>query len=225
MPLKYQLMKFNGVIFDLDGTLLDTIEDITIALNIVLARKGFRPYSIEECKKMVGDGMEVLIKRAVPQIAADELAIRNLIEDYRQEYAKIWRQHSRPYPGIPEILAQLNQAGIKTAVLSNKAHEFTELMTRELLPFHFEAIRGAMPGVAVKPDPEPARLVLEQLNLEPEEVIYVGDTSVDMETAVSSGCFPAGALWGFRDAEELIKSGAKILLGAPVDLLPVIFQS
>lgn len=217
-------MKFRGVIFDLDGTLLDTIYDITTALNLVMSRNGFREYSVSECKKMVGDGMEVLIKRAVPEIANDPKAIKQLIQEYRQEYAKIWRHTSRPYPGIPEVLARLRQAGIKTAVLSNKSHEFTELMTKELLPFPFEVIRGAKPGVPVKPDPLPARLVLEELKLKPSEVIYVGDTSVDMETAVAAGIFPAGALWGFRDSQELLASGAQVLLHTPYDLLPLIFD-
>lgn len=217
-------MKFQGVIFDLDGTLLDTIVDITNALNLVMTRNGFRTYSVEECKKMVGDGMEVLLKRAVPEIADNPEAIRRLIEEYRQEYARLWRLNSRPYPGIPEILAQLKKAGIKTAVLSNKSHEFTELMTRELLPFPFEVIRGARPGIPVKPDPLPAQLVLKELNLKPAEVIYVGDTSVDMETAVAADLFPAGALWGFRDAQELLASGARVLLSTPYDLLPLIFD-
>lgn len=218
-------MKFKGVIFDLDGTLLDTIEDITLALNLVMARHGFREFTVEECKKMVGDGMEVLIKRAVPSIAHDEQAIRNLIQDYRQEYARLWRNHSRPYPGINETLSRLQQAGIKMAILSNKSHEFTELMTRELLPFSFDVIFGARPGIPVKPDPAPALLVLGKLKLKPEEVVYVGDTSVDMETAVRAGCFPAGALWGFRQADELLNSGARMLLKSPLDLLPLIFDS
>lgn len=224
LPVKFLLMKFKGVIFDLDGTLLDTIEDITIALNAVMSKYGFRQFSVEECKKMVGDGMEVLVKRAVPEIAHDEQTIRNLIQDYRQEYAKIWRDHSRPYPGIKKTLNRLQQAGLKMAVLSNKSHEFTVLMTRELLPFNFDVIFGARPGVPVKPDPTSARLVLEELNLKPQEVVYVGDTCVDMETAVRAGCFPAGALWGFRDEKELLESGARVLLQAPEDLIPLVLD-
>ncbi|MDY0232138.1 MAG: HAD-IA family hydrolase [Candidatus Saccharicenans sp.] len=215
-------MKFQGVIFDLDGTLLDTIEDITWTLNLVMARHGFRQYSKEECKKMVGDGMEELLKRAVPEIAGDEEAIKNLIQEYRQEYARTWKEHSRPYPGIPETLKSLKEADLKLAVLSNKSHEFTELMTKELLPFEFEVISGARPGQPVKPDPEPAFQVLRALELRPQEAIYVGDTSVDMKTAKAAGMFAAGALWGFRKAEELLRSGANILLKKPSDLLEVI---
>jgi phosphoglycolate phosphatase len=171
---------------------------------------------------MVGDGMEVLIKRAVPEVANDEQAIKNLIQEYRLEYALTWPQHSRPYPGILEVLKELKKGGVKIAVLSNKSHEFTVEMIRELLPVDFEVIQGAQPGVPVKPDPEPALMVLRALGLNPGEVLYVGDTSVDMETARAAGIFAAGALWGFREAEELLASGANVLLKKPSDLSEVI---
>ncbi|NPV83068.1 MAG: HAD family hydrolase [Candidatus Aminicenantes bacterium] len=217
-------MKFKGVIFDLDGTLLDTIRDITHTLNLVLARRGFRQYSEDECKMMVGDGMEVLVKRAVPEIADDERAISDLVQEYRREYLSTYKQHSRPYDGILEVLARLKEAGLKLAVLSNKSHEFTVRMTRELLPFEFDVILGARPGTPVKPDPAPLHQVLNELGLQPSEVVYVGDTSVDMETARAAGILAAGALWGFRDAEELLRSGARVLLKTPYDLLPLIFE-
>lgn len=217
-------MKFKGVIFDLDGTLLNTIEDITRTLNLVLSRRGYRKYSEEECKLMVGDGMEVLVKRAVPEIADDDRAIQDLIQEYRREYATTYKEHSRPYDGILEVLAELKKAGIKMAVLSNKSHEFTVRMTRELLPFEFDVILGAKPGTPVKPDPIPLHEVLRQLVLEPEEVVYVGDTCVDMETARAGGLLAAGALWGFRSEDELLRSGAQVLLKTPRDLLPLIFS-
>jgi len=218
-------MKFKGVIFDLDGTLLDTIKDITSTLNLVLARRGCRQYSEEECKLMVGDGMEVLVKRAVPEIADDAQAIQDLIQEYRREYAITYKQHSRPYEGILEVLARLKDGGLKLAVLSNKSHEFTVRMTRELLPFEFDAILGARPGTPVKPDPAPLYQVLRELGLKPSEVVYVGDTSVDMETARAGGLLAAGALWGFRDKEELLKSGASVLLKTPYDLLSLVFPA
>lgn len=216
-------MKFKGVIFDLDGTLLDTIEDITRTLNLVLSRRGYRQYSEEECKLMVGDGMEVLVKRAIPEIADNDRAIQDLIQEYRREYAITYKERSRPYDGILEVLAELKKVGIKMAVLSNKSHEFTVRMTRELLPVEFDVILGAKPGTPVKPDPTPLHEVLRQLALRPEEVVYVGDTSVDMETARAGGLLAAGALWGFRSEEELVRSGAQVLLKTPRDLLPLIF--
>lgn len=217
-------MTFKGVIFDLDGTLLDTIEDITYTLNLVLSRRGYRQYTEAECKMMVGDGMEVLVKRAVPEIANNEQEIQNLIQEYRQEYAITYKQHSHPYPGITEVLARLKEAGLKLAVLSNKSHEFTVRMTRELLPLEFDVILGARPGVPVKPDPAPLHQVLLELGLKPADVVYIGDTCVDMETARAAGILAAGALWGFRDEQELLSSGAQVILKTPYDLLPLIFK-
>jgi len=217
-------MNYLGVIFDLDGTLLDTIEDITAALNTVMSEHGFRQFSIEEAKKMVGDGMRELMVRAKPELAGQMELIDSLVNEFRQEYAKVWREHSRPYPGIPELLTELNKKGLKLAVLSNKAHPFTEIMVKELLPVPFQAVRGARPEVPLKPDPVAARLILKDLNLTPAEALYVGDTAVDMKTASEAGLTPVGVLWGFREARELLDSGARALLLKPADLLPLIFD-
>jgi len=217
-------MNYQGVIFDLDGTLLDTIEDITVALNTVMSQHGFRQFSIEEAKKMVGDGMRELMVRAKPELAGQMELIDALVNEFRQEYAKVWREHSRPYPGIPELLTELNKKGLKLAVLSNKAHPFTEIMVKELLPVPFQAVRGAQPEVPLKPDPAAARLILKDLNLTPAEALYVGDTAVDMKTALEAGLTPVGVLWGFREARELLDSGARALLLKPADLLPLVFD-
>jgi phosphoglycolate phosphatase len=217
-------MNYQGVIFDLDGTLLDTIEDITVALNTVMSQHGFRQFSIEEAKKMVGDGMRELMVRAKPELAGKMELIDALVNEFRQEYARLWRNHSRPYPGIPELLTELNKKGLKLAVLSNKAHPFTEIMVKELLPVPFQAVRGARPEVPLKPDPAAARLILKDLNLTPAEALYVGDTAVDMKTALEAGLTPVGVLWGFREARELLDSGARALLLKPADLLPLVFD-
>ena len=217
-------MNYKGVIFDLDGTLLDTIEDITSALNTVMSRHGFKQFSIEEAKKMVGDGMRELMVRAKPELTGQPELIDALVNEFRQEYASVWREHSRPYPGIPELLTELNEKGLKLAVLSNKAHPFTEIMVKELLPVPFQAVHGSQPGIPLKPDPAPARLVLQELNLRPDEVLYVGDTAVDMKTALAAGLIPVGVLWGFREARELLDNGARALLLKPADLLPLVFD-
>ena len=217
-------MNYKGVIFDLDGTLLDTIEDITSALNTVMSRHGFKQFSIEEAKKMVGDGMRELMVRAKPELTGQPELIDALVNEFRQEYASVWREHSRPYPGIPELLTELNEKGLKLAVLSNKAHPFTEIMVKELLPVPFQAVHGSQPGIPLKPDPAPARLVLQELNLRPDEVLYVGDTAVDMKTALAAGLIPVGVMWGFREARELLDNGARALLLKPADLLPLVFD-
>jgi len=216
-------MPIRGVIFDLDGTLLDTIEDITEASNRVYGARGLAPFSIEEMKKLVGEGAEELVRkvfaaRGRPPLSEADMAA--LIGDYRREYEACWRVHSRPYPGIPELVSELARRGARTAVLSNKSQTFTSVMTETLLPLHaFDIVRGARPGIPLKPDPAPALAIASDLGLSPAACAFVGDTSIDMTTARAAGMFAVGALWGFRTAEELRSSGADALIAAPADLL------
>ena len=212
-------MRFSGVIFDLDGTLLDTIEDIALTMNLVFGRRGFPPFSIADCMRMVGDGMEVLVRRALPGGAGDEALVDEIVQEYREAYGLAWRDHSRPYPGVPELLEGLKARGVRSAVLSNKSHPFIEIMTRELLPFDFDAVLGALPGVPFKPDPSAALRIASDMGLPPAGFVFVGDTDIDMETARAAGMYPAGALWGFRDAANLKAGGAEVLLASPGDLL------
>jgi phosphoglycolate phosphatase len=212
-------MRFSGVIFDLDGTLLDTIEDIAQTMNLVFGRRGYPFFSIEDCMRMVGDGMEVLVRRALPCGSDDEALMGEIVQEYREAYSRAWRDHSRPYPGVLELLEGLKARGVRSAVLSNKSHPFTETMTRELLPFDFEIVRGALPGVPFKPDPSAALRMASEMNVPPAGFVFVGDTDIDMETARAAGMYPAGALWGFRDAANLKAGGASVLLASPGDLL------
>jgi phosphoglycolate phosphatase len=215
-----------AVIFDLDGTLLDTIEDITEASNRVYRARGLAPFSIAEMKKLVGEGAEELVRkvfaaRGLPPL--DETGMAALIRDYRREYEACWRAHSRPYAGIPEMLAGLAGRAIRTAVLSNKSQTFTTVMVAELIPAHvFDIVRGARPGVPLKPDPAPALAIAGELGVAPGACALVGDTSIDMATARAAGMFSVGALWGFRTAEELRSSGADVLLASPADLVGVL---
>lgn len=212
-------MRFSGVIFDLDGTLLDTIEDIGLTMNLVFGRRGFPPFSIADCMRMVGDGMEVLVRRVLPGGSGDEALVDEIVQEYREAYGLAWRDHSRPYPGVPELLEGLKARGVRSAVLSNKSHPFTEIMTRELLPFDFDAVLGALPGMPFKPDPSAALRIASDMGLPPAGFVFVGDTDIDMETARAAGMYPAGALWGFRDAANLRAGGAEVLLASPGDLL------
>lgn len=212
-------MRFSGVIFDLDGTLLDTIEGIALSMNLVFGRRGFPPFSIKDCMMMVGEGMDVLVRRALPGRSADEAEVAEIVKEYREAYGRVWRDHSRPYPGVLELLRELKARGVRSAVLSNKSHPFTEIMSRELLPADLEIVRGTLPGVPFKPDPSAALRIASDMGLPPAEFVFVGDTDIDMETARAAGMYPAGALWGFRDAANLKAGGAEILLALPGDLL------
>lgn len=212
-----------AVLFDLDGTLLDTIDDIAEASNRVYGRRGLAPFSIAEMKALVGEGAEELVRKAFaargrPAPRPDEMAA--IITEYRGEYEALWRRHSRPYPGIPELLDALAARGVKMAVLSNKAQAFTASMTEALLPGRrFDVVRGALPGVPLKPDPAPALAVAAGLGAAASACAFVGDTSIDMRTARAAGMRAIGALWGFRDAEELLENGAEALAAAPTDVL------
>jgi phosphoglycolate phosphatase len=217
---------YQAVIFDLDGTLLDTIEDIAGATNRALEARGLAPFGVEETKLLVGDGIEEMVRRTfalrgIGTLSDADVAV--IIQDYRREYQSCWRSHSRPYPGVPELLAELARRHVKTAVLSNKSHTFTTLMTAELLAdSRFDSVRGAIPGVPLKPDPASALSIAGELGVEPAACIFLGDTSVDMKTATAAGMFPVGALWGFRTAEELRESGAAALIASPRKLLDYI---
>ena len=216
----------SGAIFDLDGTLLDTIEDIAEASNRVYGKRGLAPFSIEEMKDLVGEGAEELVRKAfasrgVPAPGDAEMAA--IIRDYRREYERCWRAHSRPYAGVPELLGGLARRGIRTAVLSNKAQVFTALMVTDLLPGHlFDIVRGALPGVPLKPDPAPALAIAAGLGVAPARCAFIGDTSIDMRTARAAGMFAVGALWGFRTAEELDSNGADVLAASPGDVLELL---
>jgi phosphoglycolate phosphatase len=212
-----------AVIFDLDGTLLDSIEDITVASNRVYSSRGLGEFGIDEMKTLVGDGAEELIRRVFAsrgRPAPDDALVAEILADYRREYQACWRDHSRPFDGIPELLAELARRGIRTAVLSNKSDIFTDRMTSALLPGHpFDIVRGARPGVPLKPDPAPALAIAAELGLAPSACAFVGDTNVDMRTAQAAGMLAVGALWGFRTADELTTNGADVLIAAPADLL------
>lgn len=214
-------MKIKAVVFDLDGTLLDTIEDLTDSMNAALSQLGFPGHTVEACKKLVGEGVEHFARSALPAGAAqdDGLVVR-CVELMRTEYRKRWALKTRPYEGIPALLQALASAGVKLAVLSNKADDFTRMMVSHFFPeSRFDVVVGARTGKARKPDPSPAREIAEDLDVPPGEAIFLGDTRTDMETASRAGMIPIGALWGFRSADELLESGARNLIGRPRELL------
>lgn len=214
-------MRFEAVLFDLDGTLLDTLQDIGDSMNAVLERFGFAPHPLEAYRYFVGDGMANLVRRALPEIHRHrEATVDACLAALREVYGEHWMDKTRPYPGIPEMLDQLSARKLSLSILSNKPHDFTQAMVRELLPrWDFACVFGERPQVARKPDPSAALEISRLTRIPTEAFAYLGDTGTDMITARSAGMHAVGVLWGFRPAEELTKHGAEILISKPADFL------
>jgi len=216
-------MGFRGLIFDLDGTLLNTLTDIACAANNVLGRLGFPQHKIETYRYFIGSGVRTLSLRALPENSRDETLVNNISLEIEEEYSRIWSNNTLPYDGIPELLDALTGLNIKMAILTNKPHEPAEKMVLKILsPWRFERIIGAQPSIIPKPDPTAALQITRQMNLEPADCFYLGDSTVDMQTAVAAKMYPVGALWGFSTAEELAGGGARTLIKHPAELLDIL---
>jgi phosphoglycolate phosphatase len=218
-----QGMKYKAVLFDLDGTLLDTIQDIAESMNSVLRYYNFPAHPVEAYKIFVGDGVEALARRVLPEGRQDAETVSGCVSAMRKEYGTRWPNNTRPYEGVPELLDALVARGIKLSVLSNKPDDFTKIMVAGLLPrWPFEPVLGARPFVPQKPDPAGALEIARRISIPPEEFLYLGDTGTDMKTAKAAGMYPVGVNWGFRTAEELETNGAKIIIEKPLELLEIL---
>lgn len=211
-------MRFAAVIFDLDGTLLDSLGDLADAVNAALAGRGLAPHPVDAYRRFVGDGVVNLVRRAAPEGLADA-EVMELVRAVRVEYGRNWDRKSRPFPGIPGMLDALAGAGLRLAVLSNKPDEFTaRIAERFFAPWPLAAARGAREGVPLKPDPAAALDLAHGLGLAPADILFAGDSDVDVLTGVNAGMFAAGVLWGNRSADELTAAGADALFAAPAEL-------
>ena len=217
------MLSFKAVIFDLDGTLLNTLEDLADSANLVLKDQGFPVHPVAAYRYFVGDGMQTLIERILPEDTRDPETMERTISAFQEVYSRNWHVKSAMYEGVDTMLHGLQQAGLILSILSNKPHEFTCLCVEEMLPdWSFAPLLGARPGVPKKPDPAGALEIAARLQLKPADILYLGDTATDMRTATSAGMYPVGALWGFRTAEELERNGAARIISAPQQLLKLI---
>lgn len=213
-------MKFQAIIFDLDGTLLDTIQDLANSMNAVLERRGYPIHPVDAYRYFVGEGVELLVRRALPQKARHDHIVNQCLDAMREEYHRRWAEQSKPYDGIAEMLSWFQEREIPMAILSNKPHEFTQIVVRELLSdWNFCKVLGARRDVPKKPDPAGALEIAQELNFSPKDIVFLGDTKTDMETANAAGMHAVGVLWGFRDREELAKSGAKLIVEKPIEVV------
>lgn len=214
-------MRFDAVLFDLDGTLADTLDDIADAVNHALALHGLPIHPREKYRLLVGEGVDRLVERALP---ADRRDLHDpLLAAIRDHYIEHMLDKTVPYEGVPEMLDALAARGIAMAVLSNKPSVATERIVDELFGrWSFAAVVGQTPDVPHKPDPGSALDIARRVGVPPERCLYLGDTSTDMETAVAAGMYPVGALWGFRDRDELVAHGARAVIERPHDLVPLL---
>ncbi|MBD5085027.1 MAG: threonylcarbamoyl-AMP synthase [Clostridiales bacterium] len=212
---------YTHVIFDLDGTLLNTIDDLTAAGNHVCAAHGWPTYTPDQFKRMVGSGIPTLVKRFAPDGLSDE-EVAGALAEFSAYYNDHKADKTAPYPGVPELLAALKGAGIHMAVLSNKAHTFAGPVVEGYFPNTFEAVQGALPDAPLKPDPTLLRALMEQIGAKPETTLFVGDSDVDVLTGKNGGLTVCGVLWGFRDRPELERVGADQLIDSPEQLTAVV---
>jgi phosphoglycolate phosphatase len=216
-------MKYKIVIFDLDGTLLDTIQDLSDSVNAVLNKRGYPLFTVNDYKYFVGRGMDELIKTVMEKSGIDSELFEEFKADYVLEYGFRCRTNTRIFDGMMNVLNQLREKGLKLAILSNKPHFQTEeVVDFYFKDFNFDLVYGKKPEFRIKPYPESALDMIKKLNLAKEDVLYVGDTNTDIQTAINAGFTSVGVLWGFRTRSELEEAKADYIIENPSDLLNII---
>ncbi len=214
---------YQAALFDLDGTLLYTLEDLADSLNFVLAEEGLPTHAPDEYRFMVGNGLEKLVVRSLPEGLRIPAHVRPIFQKFLERYRANQCVKTRPYPGVPEMLAGLQGRGVRLAVLSNKAHPNTLTVVEHYFPQKpFQVVLGLRPEVPAKPDPAGALEIARALGLAPEACVYLGDSDVDMLTAKNAGFASCGVLWGFRPKQELAAAGAQVFAATPGELEAVI---
>lgn len=232
---------FETVVFDLDGTLLDTLDDLHLSTNAALAAHDMPARTLEEVRRFVGNGIALLIHRAVPEGTPADVEAA-VLADFRRHYGAHCEDHTGPYPGIPELLAHLRAAGVRIAVVSNKADFAVQELVARQFPDTFDAVLGECEerGIRKKPEPDMVEAALEQMGVaagtpgqgDPSpagqdapagstargSLAYVGDSEVDVATAANVGCACVGCAWGFRGRESLLASGATVIVDTPAEL-------
>ena len=214
-------MKYSHVMFDLDGTLLNTLEDLADSGNAALEELGLPVHPVECYRYFVGNGVHELMKRLLPPEEINNIELgKTLLSKYTAQYNNRWHSKTRPYDGMVEALNELKAAGATLSVFSNKPDEFTKSCIYHFFGENlFSAVRGGRDDTPRKPAPDGAFAILNQLGVKPESVLYVGDTATDMQTAHAAGFFAIGVTWGFRTREELEENKANAIIDAPSEIL------
>jgi phosphoglycolate phosphatase len=215
-------MKFKGIIFDLDGTLVNSLEDIADAMNVVLKDLDYPIHGYDDYQYFIGSGLRNLVSKSLPENHNDETQIERCYDLMVEVYRDNCTNQTKPYNGIVELLDELKSRNIKLSVFSNKADALTKEITAFLFPGYFNPIVGLSIESLKKPNPFEALEISKSWDLKPEEMIFVGDSGIDMQTATNANMQAVGVLWGYRPEEELIENGAKHILNHPSDLIPIL---
>ncbi len=216
-------MAITCVLFDLDGTLLNTLDDLANAVNYALEKFGYPTHQIEKYKKFVGNGMKNLINRAVPEEIKNTEIEKQILASFMERYSAHSTDLTCPYEGIEELIDTLKSKGIKIGMVTNKAHKEAVAIMDKYFSGKFDYIIGNSEKFPLKPNPQVALYALENMGCTPEESIFIGDSGVDMETGKNGGFYPVGVLWGFREREELETHGAKAIISHPSELQKILF--
>lgn len=214
-------MKYQLAIFDLDGTILNTLDDLADSLNHVLAQHGFPQHTADEVRMMVGNGILNLIKRALPN-GTEQLTVEAVYADFNAYYKLHSADKTKPYNGINEMLEQLKARGVKLAVVSNKANYAVQDLCVKYFGGIFDAVAGEKTGVPKKPAPDGVNNILAELGIERKNSVYIGDSDVDLQTAANAEMDCIAVNWGFRDEKLLRENGARVIVSYPNEIVEII---
>ena len=215
-------MKFKGIIFDLDGTLVNSLEDIADAMNKALQSLDYPTHSYDDYQYFIGSGLRNLVSKALPETNNDENQIEKSLNSMIDVYRDNCTNQTKAYQGIVELLNELKSRKLKLGVFSNKADALTKEITKALFPDVFDPIVGLSTESLKKPNPFKALEISKSWGLQPEEMIFVGDSGIDMQTATNANMHAVGVSWGYRPEKELMENGAQHILNHPLDLIPIL---
>ncbi len=211
-----------AILFDLDGTLINSLDDLADGVNHTLAKYGFPTFDTEKYKYFIGNGMRNLIERTLPEEFRNTEIHNKVLADFMAYYKAHSLVKTAPYSDVHTLLDTLIKKGVKSVVITNKAHAAAERISNHFFGDKITAVYGQREGIATKPNPEIIFLCLKELNLSPENCLFVGDSGMDMLAGVNSGITPVGVTWGFRSEDELRENGAKHIINEPLELLELI---
>lgn len=211
-----------AVLFDLDGTLANSLLDLSIATNYAIGKFGFPPRETENYKYYAGDGMPKMIKRALPENENSDRLVADIMPVFLKYYSEHYCDNTKSYEGVIELIDSLKAKELLVAVVTNKNEEMAKKVVAKLYGNRFDLILGKRDGIPPKPDPTAALMAMDALGVSPQECVFVGDSKMDVMTGVNSGAYPVGVLWGFRKCDELIEGGAKSIIAKPQELLEII---